>query len=545
MMNPLNPSKRPSQSRRQFRPPPLSRGTVLLDRLLRETKPSFSAWHVAEPRLIFAGRQQCEDPKTGLTLYGPAGIDKTPRQTVRLGVIGTGETVQRFLTWLESARSPIAAGMNRRGVGYDPLLAPDFPGFNHNTVFQCGIETPVRLQEVLTQREIEAAIDSPDFSARVKGVVDLVAARLAVLADREPAPDVVVCAMPELVDLACGPQGRVDRKVNRALTRTQRATNRLEARARIAGQMLLGYDQDEEGNAAISGYWDFHNALKVRAMNHSLPTQLVWESTLTGTRSTQDPATIAWNFFTALYYKAGNVPWELGFDAGGTCFVGVTFYRESPDPQAMTRTSLAQVFSETGEGLVLKGEPVRWDKDRDRRPHLSEGAASRLIAESLAMYEKHFGRAPSRIVVHKTSRYWPEELNGFRAGLGNVKSFDLLALDRRGIRFLRLGKEPPIRGTVIELARRNYLVYTRGYIPFVRGYPGMRVPNPLEVVEHHGDSTGEKVCSEILALTKLNWNNCGFASGSPITTAFSKQVGRILTELPTGQPRETKYRFYM
>jgi hypothetical protein len=49
----------------------------------------------------------------------------------------------------------------------------------------------------------------------------------------------------------------------------------------------------------------------------------------------------------------------------------------------------------------------------------------------------------------------------------------------------------------------------------------------------------------ILALTKLNWKNCGFASGSPITTALSKQVAKILTELPAGQPGETKYRFFM
>lgn len=542
----LSPHKSKVSARRSLRrPPPLSRGTILLERLLRETKPSFSAWHAPEPRLIFAGRQRCEDPKTGLTLFGPAGLDKTPRQTIRLGVIGTGDTIQQLLAWLETARLSISAGANRRGLGYDPLLAPDFPGFSHETVFQCAIETGSRFQEVLTEKEIEKAIDPVDFSGRVKGVVDLVASRLAVLADREPAPDVVVCAMPEIVDLACGPQGRADRQIARALTKIQRATQRLQSQSRLTGQLLLGFGDEDDEITTAPGYWDFHNALKVRAMNYSLPTQLVWESTLTGSRNTQDPATIAWNFFTAIYYKAGNIPWELDFDAGGTCFIGVTFYRESPDPQAMTRTSLAQVFSETGEGLVLKGEPVRWDKDRDRRPHLSEETSTRLVTQALAMYEQHFGRVPERVVIHKTSRYWPEELRGFRVGLGRVKSFDFLALDRRGIRFLRLGKEPPVRGTVIELARRNYLIYTRGYVPFLRAYPGMRVPNPLEVIEHHGDSTAEKVCSEILALTKLNWNNCGFASGSPITTAFSKQVGRILTELPNGQPRESKYRFFM
>lgn len=280
-------------------------------------------------------------------------------------------------------------------------------------------------------------------------------------------------------------------------------------------------------------------------MQYALPTQLVWESTLTRSRDTQDPATMAWNFFTAVYYKAGNVPWKLDFDTTGTCFIGVTFYRESPDPHSATRTSLAQVFSESGEGLVLKGEPVTWDRERDRKPHLTAESASRITAQALDLYTKHFGQAPARVVVHKTSRYWPEELEGFRSALTSVKSHDLLTLDKRGIRFLRLGKEPPIRGTIIQLARRNYLVYTRGYIPFLRAYPGMRIPNSLEVVEHVGDSSADKVCSEILALTKLNWNNCGFAGGSPITIAFSKQVGRILTELSTGIAPQTKYRFFM
>lgn len=100
---------------------------------------------------------------------------------------------------------------------------------------------------------------------------------------------------------------------------------------------------------------------------------------------------------------------------------------------------------------------------------------------------------------------------------------------------------------MIQLARRNYLLYTRGYVPYLRAYPGMRVPNPIEIAEHHGDSSADKVCSEILALTKLNWNNCGFASRDPITIAFSRQVGRILTELPAVgiEAPLTKYKYYM
>jgi argonaute-like protein implicated in RNA metabolism and viral defense len=73
----------------------------------------------------------------------------------------------------------------------------------------------------------------------------------------------------------------------------------------------------------------------------------------------------------------------------------------------------------------------------------------------------------------------------------------------------------------------------------------MRIPSPLEIVEHHGDSSAASVCDEILALTKVNWNSCSFGSSMPITIRFAKNVGRILAELPLGVTPQTKYKFYM
>ena len=163
----------------------------------------------------------------------------------------------------------------------------------------------------------------------------------------------------------------------------------------------------------------------------------------------------------------------------------------------------------------------------------------------LELYEKHFDEKPNRVVIHKTSRYWPEELEGFQSALGEVHSHDFLALERRGIRFFRLGKEPPVRGTVIQLGSRNYLIYTQGYVPFMRQYPGPRIPYPIEVVEHHGDSSADRVCSEILALTKLNWNSCKYSISDPITISFARRVSTIIKELPEDIEPATKYHQYM
>ena len=92
---------------------------------------------------------------------------------------------------------------------------------------------------------------------------------------------------------------------------------------------------------------------------------------------------------------------------------------------------------------------------------------------------------------------------------------------------------------------RFLLLYTSGYVPFLRTYAGARIPQPLEVLEHYGDSPWDLVLREVLALTKMNWNTADFAGSDPITLAFSRKVGQILAELPPGGKVRPEYRFYM
>ncbi|NUQ62197.1 MAG: hypothetical protein HUU20_06900 [Pirellulales bacterium] len=448
--------------------------------------------------------------------------------------------------WVATASNRIYAGLNSKGKPFDPLLAPSFPGFGIASPFECEIEFDSNLTVTLTEREIASVLNRGDFAARVQSAVELICAKLCVLADKEPSPDVVVLAMSKEMEDAIGPAARAGQaRPVRATPLQKKERKKLESDKKTGQLHMAFFDEAETDAVPLNRFRDFHNAAKAHAMKSKLATQLVWYSTLAGSGRKEDPATTAWNFFTALYYKAGNVPWRLRFGTQQTCFVGITFYRESADPNAATRTCLAQAFSEGGESLVLRGERVTWDTERDRKPHLNRADSESIVNRVLNLYSDHFGARPNRVVIHKTSRFWPEELEGFRSALGDIHSYDFLALERRTIRFLRLGKEPPVRGTVIELGQRNYLVFTQGYVPFLRQYPGMRVPNPLEVVEHHGDSAADRVCSEILALTKLNWNTCKFASSDPITISFSRQVAPIIKELPDGVDPATKYRYYM
>jgi hypothetical protein len=59
------------------------------------------------------------------------------------------------------------------------------------------------------------------------------------------------------------------------------------------------------------------------------------------------------------------------------------------------------------------------------------------------------------------------------------------------------------------------------------------------------EGTPKALAQEILALTKMNWNNTQFDRREPITIRAARQVGSILKYLGKNDPLERHYRFYM
>lgn len=515
-----------------------------LDELIETNPSAFSAFYVEEPKLVFGDGLLSVDPKAGLEGHGPFGWQTATIKTIRLGVIGTGDGIQTFLNFLQKCQSRIAAGFNTRGKPLDPHCFPDFPGCSPEHTFRSSFvsDNPTH-RRVIHEELFARAAAEPKEQSRIEAIVQLVVNQLSALQDLSPMPDVVVLVMPPSVEATCASIGHVFARQKVRLTPQQRFQRSLQREASTTGQTLLGLDfdtTDQTDASSQNGFFNIHHALKAHAMRTGLTTQVVWESTLRDSNS----ASVAWNLFTALYYKAGNNPWRLQSLPDNTCYVGVSFFKESPRIGADMHTSLAQVFG-AGEGIVLKGEKAVFNKERDRKPHLSEDGAEKLLARAIQSYTLQHNGPPKRVVVHKTSRFWPEELRGMRKALGAIYYYDFLALESKETRFMRVGKKPPLRGTVIQLGRRHYIIYCNGYVPYLRSYPGKRIPRPLEVIEHHGDSAAITVCQEIIALTKLNWNSCAFGSGIPITIRFARDVGRILTEIPNDVNPETKYTFYM
>lgn len=74
----------------------------------------------------------------------------------------------------------------------------------------------------------------------------------------------------------------------------------------------------------------------------------------------------------------------------------------------------------------------------------------------------------------------------------------------------------------------------------------MYVPNPLWLrLERRDTASLDQVLTEVLTLTKMNWNGTQFDGALPITMKAARQVGDILKHVGEGDPVDPRYRFYM
>jgi hypothetical protein len=294
---------------------------------------------------------------------------------------------------------------------------------------------------------------------------------------------------------------------------------------------LPSYETKEMELTGEKHYSNLRRAIKLEALKLSLETQIVWQSTLEEAKGSQDLATVAWNFFVGLYYKGGGHPWHLGKPQIGTCYVGISFFfPESARGSSGLDASIAQVFSHTGDGMVIRGDRAAEYDPENRTPRLSAQSARYLIKKALDEYRSQTKTIPSRLVIHKSSGYSEDEIEGIKSAASNVSQIDLLAIDSSRYSFYRCGIYPPLRGTVIPLDGYGTLLFTKAYSPYLGTYPGLGVPRPLVIREHHGDSPTTEVARDILALTKLNWNTADFSCGMPITLNYSRKVGEILKQ---------------
>lgn len=471
-----------------------------------------------EPELEFGEGGKHVDPRLGLRDHGP--LQPALGEKIKIGIIGTSQTVEGFERWLERARNGIAGKSEKQ-----PNLFPPFPGLENENPFRCKFEVLQSAIRTLPMRDIQDIVSISKHSDAVKSAAELFTDQATAILEGSEKPDVIVAALP--FDLIM----------------------------KVVNEITEG-SEDEDGSGHGENI-DFRDLLKAQTLHLHKPTQIVWPTLwddnvkiprkLKGTiRKVQDPATRTWNLLNALYYKAGRAPWRLQRpeDQHKTTYVGIGFYRDLSGQRLLTST--AQMFDERGRGLILRGGRARIDKG-DKHPYLDRQDAYDLLLKSLKTYYAQHQHYPARVVILKTSRFEADEADGFQQALkeANIGFRDLVWVSESSpVTMFREGDYPPLRGTMINFME-GALLFTRGSVPVYRTYAGLRVPNPLFLRPHSLDSRISDIAKDVLALTKMNWNSTQFDGALPIPIRAARQVGKVLKHVPLGQREATEYSYYM
>ncbi|MBV8217442.1 MAG: hypothetical protein JO325_03185, partial [Solirubrobacterales bacterium] len=199
--------------------------------------------------------------------------------------------------------------------------------------------------------------------------------------------------------------------------------------------------------------FDLHDYIKAQLAMRGLASQIIRDAS---GLSYFCRCSVAWRIGIALYSKAGGVPWKLADTDPDTAYIGLS-YALRPKGAGGERflTCCSQVFDADGAGLEFIAYETPDYRILGDNPYLSRPEMRRVMARSLVLYQqRHAGRVPRRIVVHKTPPFKPREIEGAFDALGHIATVDLVQIQQdTPWRGLRMDQPPPSSARGGEPAR--------------------------------------------------------------------------------------------
>lgn len=480
--------------------------------------------HFLEPKLLFGRGREAIDPRMGMLAHGPSGLDveSGERRRIRAGAIGMYGALAQLRRFLDELSGVISPG---RDAAEKPWKL-EFPGLGQDGPLGFDIVLDKRAVLPISEKEEASVLASGNRKERITSAFDLYESKMADLQGLLESPvDILFFPLSQrLIDECKDPHYDTERIVYERRT------------------------MDRRRAFEPAPLFDFHNALKVAAYTHNFTCQVLRPGTLTFAGTTQDPATVAWNFAAGAYYKATGTPWKLADIDDRTCIVGISFYQEMGDGVANMRTSMAHVYVRDAESQVIRGKPFVWREEDSREPSLDEGHAEELLRDVVNFFETQRQTPPRRVVVHKSSPFTPAEVAGFNRAVPPGVQADFVHIEAKpGVRFFHKGEGyPPVRGTAITAPGGPTFLYTVGFVPALQTYMGSTVPDPIAIRTARLDTDIDQIVRDIMALTKLDWNSTEFSTREPVTLSVSRKVGEILAEtVARGHKPPTSYRHFM
>lgn len=489
---------------------------------------------IPEPQLEFGGVGAFSDPKVGLKDSGPYDLrfGTARRSQIDIGFIGTEEMVNRGKRWLERCQKTIKSNMDNK------IQYPDFPGFE--SIFKARFNFNSKWNYVINSEKFDKTFLLKDNRIIFNEVLNFYSEGLEKISKLESfKPSVIICCLSDEIISRCW--SIVNEKVKKG--------DRKKAKKISFGtQLMLQFGSEFHANIVEQEEdllrRDFRRALKAVAMKFGIPIQIGTNNLFMDQTKNQDTSVRAWNSSIALYYKSGGIPWRLRKDDPDTCYVGVSFYHlYTTHNKHLVKSCIAQAFSSDGEGFAIRGGNVPWTEEQGWKTHLTEEQSFQLGDKILQEYIYRTGGTPLRVVLHKSTEFNENEQRGLKAAFHNVPIVELVYLAPTDFRLVRFGNYPPKRGTLCIVNESDAYLFTTGFMPDLKTYPGPHIPVPIKI-NTNSNFDIKRTASDILALSRMNWNTASITGGTPVTLFFSRKVGGIMSEFGDDAP-PSSFRYYI
>lgn len=477
--------------------------------LTQPALPSF--FKLDEPALLFhPDRLDDRDihPLRGLLTFGPysRGTFLAPQDPIRIAFVGPQEAFEKLESLVNELRGTLRP---QERTAY----LPQFPGFS--AVFGIGLSIPPKnatTNIVIEENAIERALSAPDAHHQFENLLHNSIRRLA---SQRSEFDVIYVYLPT--------------RLSETFTH-----------------------ENEEGRRTF----DLHDSVKALSASLGLPLQMINDDALTY----RCRCSVGWRLSIAIYSKAGGIPFKLsGFD-DRNAYVGLSYcIREGQEPRFVTCCS--QIFDSSGTGLqflVYESPDGRYE---GKNPYLPRDEMFKLMARTKSLYLHQKGFLPKRLVIHKSNAFTNSEIDGCRDALTGIDDIELLSVGQSSSWFGIKIEQPrtpqqkgtpaayPIdRGTLLPMGSYEYLLWTQGNIQLSgKNYfkEGKGVPHPIFLTRHVGRGSFHESAREILALTKMNWNNDALYDFLPVTMGFASTLARIVKRINNLSSIPYDYRYFM
>lgn len=303
--------------------------------------------------------------------------------------------------------------------------------------------------------------------------------------------------------------------------------------------------------------FDVHDFVKAYCVQNGIATQFIKQEKL----ESPEKCRLWWWLSVALYTKAMRSPWVLeGLDSD-TAYVGLGY---SIDTKAKRGEQIvlgcSHLYNSHGQGLQFRLSRIENATIRGENAYLSFNDARSMGETIRSLFWEAHQRLPRRVVVHKLFAFRAEEQKGLLAGLEGVDELDLIEINHEprlrymNSRFIegafKTDGFPVRRGTTLRLSSHEALLWLHGATDAVKPnwtyYQGKRrIPAPVVIRRYAGCSSLGTLASELLGLSKMDWNSGDLYSQLPATVQSSKTIARIGSLLQRFGSDSFDYRLFM